>query len=111
MFFFWPPTGLTKSQAHYKFLYLENFRGGQFKLYRAWDLVKFRGGQKKNPVHGWEVSLLKGWRLYYLEWAVFFLIGPDTIFTRMGSVFSKKPETTLPRMGSVLANMAGHYIY
>ena len=28
-------------------LYLENFRGGQFKLYRAWDLVKFRGGQKK----------------------------------------------------------------
>ena len=44
VFFLAPP------QAHYKFLYLENFRGGQF-LYRAWDLVKFRGGQKKkHPV-------------------------------------------------------------
>ena len=50
--FFLAPSFLTKSQAHYKFLYLENFRGGQFKLYRAWDLVKFRGGQKKHPV-GW----------------------------------------------------------
>ena len=51
VFFFWPPPNFTKSQAPYKFLYLENFRGGQFKLYRAWDLVKFRGGQKKkHPV-------------------------------------------------------------
>ena len=50
-FLFLAPSFLTKSQAHYKFLYLENFRGGQFKLYRAWDLVKFRGGQKKkHPV-------------------------------------------------------------
>ena len=35
------------SQAHLKFLNLDNFRGGQFKLYRAWDLVKLGGGQKK----------------------------------------------------------------
>ena len=47
VFFSGPPPYFTKSQAHYKFLYLDNFRGGQFKLYRAWDLVKFRGGQKK----------------------------------------------------------------
>ena len=47
VFFFLAPPYLTKSQAHYKFLYLENFRGGQFQLYRAWNLVKFRGGQKK----------------------------------------------------------------
>ena len=47
VFFFCSPPILTKSQAHYKFLYLENFGGGQFKLYRAWDLVKFRGEQKK----------------------------------------------------------------
>ena len=45
-----PPPKLTKSQAHYKFLYLEYFRGGQFKLYRVWDLVKFReGANKKKP--------------------------------------------------------------
>ena len=50
--FFWPPPpNLTMSQAHFKFLYLENLRGGQFKLYRAWDLVKLGGGQKKrHPV-------------------------------------------------------------
>ena len=30
-FFSGPPPNLTKSQAHYKFLYLEDFRGGQFK--------------------------------------------------------------------------------
>ena len=47
VFFFWPPLSLAMSQAHYKFLYLGNFRGGQFKLYRAWDLVKLGGGQKK----------------------------------------------------------------
>ena len=53
MFFFWPPPDLTKSKSYYKFLYLENLRGGQFKLYRAWDLVKFGGGggqKKKHPV-------------------------------------------------------------
>ena len=47
--FFLAPPNLTKSQAHYKFFYLDNFRGGQFKLCRAWDLVKFRGDQKKKP--------------------------------------------------------------
>ena len=31
-FFLPPPPNLTMSQALYKFLYLENFRGGQFKL-------------------------------------------------------------------------------
>ena len=52
VFSFWLLPNLTKSQAHFKFLYLENFRGGQFKLYRAWDLVKFRGArkEKKHPV-------------------------------------------------------------
>ena len=48
--FFLAPPNLTMSQAHHKFLYLENFRGGQFKLYRAWDLVKLGGArQKKTP--------------------------------------------------------------
>ena len=54
-FFAPPPPNLTMSQDHYKFLYLENFRGGQFKLYRAWDMVKSGGGKKKkkHPVaHG-----------------------------------------------------------
>ena len=52
VFFFWPPTNLAMSQAHYKFLYLENFRGGgQFKLYRAWDLVKLGGARKKITVY------------------------------------------------------------
>ena len=36
-------------QAHYKFLYLRNFGGGQFNLHRAWDLVKLEGGQNKKP--------------------------------------------------------------
>ena len=44
-----PAPNLTKSQAHYKFLYLDNFRGGRFKLYRAWDLVKLGGPEKKPP--------------------------------------------------------------
>ena len=31
---------------------LRQFRGGQFQLYRAWDLVKFRGGpEKKNTLY------------------------------------------------------------
>ena len=45
--FFLAPPNLTMSQAHHKFLYLENVRGGQFKLYRAWDLVKLGGGAEK----------------------------------------------------------------
>ena len=51
VFFFWPPLNLAMSQSHYKLLYLGNFRGGQFKLYRAWDLVKLGGGvaEKKTP--------------------------------------------------------------
>ena len=36
VFFCPPPPNLT----HLKFLNLENFSGGQFKLYKAWDLVK-----------------------------------------------------------------------
>ena len=48
-FFSGPPPNLTKSQAHYKFLDLGNLGGGQFNLYRAWDLVKLGGGQKKRP--------------------------------------------------------------
>ena len=48
-FFSGPPPNLTKSQAHYKFLDLGNLGGGQFNLYRAWDLVKLGGGQKKKP--------------------------------------------------------------
>ena len=50
--FFWPPLNLAMSQAHYKFLYIGNFRGGQFKLHRAWDLVKLGGGarKKRHPV-------------------------------------------------------------
>ena len=35
-----PPPNLTKSLALYKFLYLENFGGGHFKLYRAWGARK-----------------------------------------------------------------------
>ena len=39
---------MTKSLALYKFVYLEKFGGGgQYKLYRAWDLVKLGGVQKK----------------------------------------------------------------
>ena len=49
-FFFWLPPNFTKSQAHYKFLDLEKLGGGgQLNLYRAWDLVKLGGAQKKNP--------------------------------------------------------------
>ena len=52
VFLFWPPPNLTKSQAHYKFLYLGNFWGGQFNLHRAWDLVKLGGTQnKKNTLY------------------------------------------------------------
>ena len=47
VFFSGPPPNLTMSQAHHKFLYLENSGGGQFKLYRAGDLVKLGEGQKK----------------------------------------------------------------
>ena len=48
--FFLAPPNLTMFQAHNKFLYSENFLGGQFKLYRAWDLVKLGGArQKKTP--------------------------------------------------------------
>ena len=48
-FFFLSPPNLTKSQAPYKFLWLEHFRRGQF-LYIAWDCVKiWGGGGKKEP--------------------------------------------------------------
>ena len=64
-FFLPPPPNLTMSQAHHKFLYLENFRGGQFKLYRAWDLVKLGGGgqKKSHPVSLslWVWPLRKVW--------------------------------------------------
>ena len=50
VFLFWPPPNWTKSQAHYEFLYLGNFREGQFNLQRAWDLVKLGGARiKKTP--------------------------------------------------------------
>ena len=53
--FFWLPLNLAVSQAHYKILYLGNFflgGGCQFKLYRAWDLVKLGGARKKrHPVY------------------------------------------------------------
>ena len=39
------------------------------------------------------------------------LIGPDTTFTRMGSVLAIRLYTSFTRMGSVIANMAGYYIY
>ena len=32
--------------VHYKFLYFEHFRGGLFKIYRAWDQG---GGPEKKP--------------------------------------------------------------
>ena len=48
-----PPPNFTKSQALYKFLYLENLGGGgQFSLYRAWGLVKLGGGaEKRAPLY------------------------------------------------------------
>ena len=51
IFFFWTPPNLTKSLALYKFVYLDKFFwGGQFKLYRAWDLVKLGGVQKEKKL-------------------------------------------------------------
>ena len=50
-FFSPPPPNLTKSQALYKVLDLGNLGGGQFP--HGGDLVKLRGGERKNhPVVG-----------------------------------------------------------
>ena len=38
------------------------------------------------------------------------LIGPDTIFIRMGGVFVLGPDSTLIRMESVFVKRAGYYI-
>jgi hypothetical protein len=39
-----PPLNFSKSQAHYKFLDLENFGGGRFLFARAGFFEQFGGG-------------------------------------------------------------------
>ena len=76
---------------------------------------------------GREVSLiLRLYRMFKRKESVFDIIGPDTLFIRMESIFdimprtrfiSMKsvlligPDTTLTRIGSFLANRAVYYIF
>ena len=47
-----PPPNFTKSQAHYKFLDLENL-GGAVQFIQGLGLIQIRGGARKksHPVH------------------------------------------------------------
>ena len=48
--FFLAPPNLTMSQAHHKFLYLENVRGGPVQIIQGLGLSQIRGGaEKKTP--------------------------------------------------------------
>ena len=91
-FYSGPPPIFTKSQAHYKFLYLGTFWGGQFNLHRAWDLVKLGGGQnKKSPC-----MIRIGREIRCLPYAGFF--SPHMFRTRYNQI--TRPKQSVPNSWS-----------